>query len=119
MKHTIELDDYEVANLKWLLQLVNDFTKFNPLNSGDWVGQIREKLPMVDHRPNKSIEDIVFQFGINDPELIDAARYGYNYHKDTQFPEMEFEEAPINNFRQFLQAKNLKQWQYQDKQNRQ
>lgn len=38
-------------------------------------------------------------------ELIEACRYGYNYHKTTQFPEMEFDEMAINNFKQLLESK--------------
>lgn len=37
-------------------------------------------------------------------ELIEACRYGYNYHKTSQFPEMEFDDMAINNFKQHLQA---------------
>lgn len=40
-------------------------------------------------------------------ELIEACRYGYNYHKTTQFPEMEFDEMAINNFKQVLDSKHL------------
>ena len=38
-------------------------------------------------------------------DLIDACEYGYDYHKTSQFPEKEFEEEAINNFKQVLAGK--------------
>ncbi len=38
-------------------------------------------------------------------DLIDACKYGYDYHKTSQFPEKEFEEEAINNFKQVLAGK--------------
>jgi hypothetical protein len=42
-------------------------------------------------------------------ELIDAARYGYEYHQKTSFPEKDFDSNCKNNFLQYLQAKPRKQ----------
>ncbi len=36
--------------------------------------------------------------------LINACKYGYDFHKTSSFPEQEFEQAAINNFRQDLQG---------------
>lgn len=41
----------------------------------------------------------------SDKELIEAARYGYEYHVDTSFPEKNFDDNCLNNVRQWLQAK--------------
>ena len=38
-------------------------------------------------------------------ELIEACRYGYNYHK--KFPDMEFDEKAINIFKRMLESKNI------------
>ena len=62
-KHIIELDDYEVANLRWLLGLVMGengvgIGDFACANTGDWVGQIRWKLPSVSHKPNRTKLDL-------------------------------------------------------------
>lgn len=35
-------------------------------------------------------------------ELIEAAKYGYEYHQTTKFPERPFEEECINNFKQSI-----------------
>lgn len=69
-KHVIELDDYEVANLKAALRAIgcgwyqNGVTRFasrSPLfamNTGDWVCQIAHKLPEVDYVPNVQVEEL-------------------------------------------------------------
>jgi len=63
MKYTIELDDYEVANLRAAIEAAGYWggqpAKRNPLyalNTGDWLGQIFWKLPQVDCKPNKTPE---------------------------------------------------------------
>ena len=38
-------------------------------------------------------------------DLIDACKYGYDYHKETSFPQMSFEDNCVNNFKQVLQGK--------------
>jgi hypothetical protein len=80
VSHTIELDDYEVANLRALLQAIGygtpdcescgrplPYTKertdalrspFFAANNGDWVGQVYLKLPSVKHKPNASPEQL-------------------------------------------------------------
>ena len=45
---------------------------------------------------------------ITEQDLIDACRYGYDYHKTSQFPETKFEEFCMNNFKQLLESKKLK-----------
>lgn len=70
----LELDEYEAANLQWLLQLVGGFgdqTNQGPLgdfaeaNTGDWVGQIYFKMQAlggaqpVTHPPNRTRADVV------------------------------------------------------------
>lgn len=42
-------------------------------------------------------------------DLIDACKYGYDYHKETSFPEMSFEDNCVNNFKQVLQGKEDKE----------
>ncbi len=41
----------------------------------------------------------------NEANLIEACKYGYNYHKTSQFPELEFENACRQNFLQILENK--------------
>lgn len=36
--------------------------------------------------------------------LVMSANYGYDYHKNTQFPEMSFEDNCKNNYLQFLES---------------
>lgn len=40
----------------------------------------------------------------NADDMIKMAKYGYDFHKTTSFPEMDFEEAAINNAKQYLQS---------------
>lgn len=40
-------------------------------------------------------------------DLINACKYGYEYHKTSQFPNTEFEEFCMNNFKQLLESKKL------------
>ena len=35
-------------------------------------------------------------------DMIKASKYGYNFHKTTQFPNQEFEDSCINNTKQWL-----------------
>ncbi len=42
---------------------------------------------------------------ITEQYLIDAAKYGYDFHKNSQFPQHEFKDACINNFAQYRQFK--------------
>jgi len=43
-------------------------------------------------------------------ELIEAAKYGYNYHRTTRFTLMSFEKNCLNNFLQTLENKKLRKW---------
>lgn len=62
MKHTIELDDYEVANLRSAIEAIGyrltteqkviPHSPLMVLNTGDWLGQIYQKLPVVKRSPN-------------------------------------------------------------------
>lgn len=74
--NTILLDDYEVANLRAAFEaigygqrkcescgsiktfwpIVGD-SPLNVLNSGDWLGQIYNKLPELSHAPNVKPEE--------------------------------------------------------------
>lgn len=40
-------------------------------------------------------------------EMIEAARYGYEYHQTSQFPGMAFDKMAINNFKQLLESNKL------------
>ena len=46
--HNIELDDYEIANLREALLFLRDVGG----DTGDWHQQILNKLPEVDYKPN-------------------------------------------------------------------
>ena len=38
----------------------------------------------------------------SEEDMIEASKYGYNFHKTTQFPEQEFEDSCIRNTQQWL-----------------
>lgn len=57
-KYTIELDGYQVANLRALLKAA---ITFNGFNTGDWIGEIPHKLPDVKWNPNQTAESMVAQ----------------------------------------------------------
>ncbi len=42
-------------------------------------------------------------------EMIKAARYGYEYHQDSQFPSLKFDEMAVNNFKQLLLSNKLQE----------
>lgn len=54
-----------------------------------WIRQCMDSLvkPPVSHEPSSY-------------DLIEACKYGYNYHQTTQFPEYSFEDNCLNNFLQ-------------------
>ena len=64
----IELDEYEVANLKEVIEAIGypapypNTRKSCPLdvlNTGDWVGMLYNKLPDVDFEPNTKALDLI------------------------------------------------------------
>lgn len=64
----IELDDYEITNLRSALEATGQGTWHesmrNPLgvlNNGDWVGQILGKLPVVSTIPNATADELAEQ----------------------------------------------------------
>ena len=38
----------------------------------------------------------------SEEDMIEASKYGYNFHKTTSFPEQEFEDSCIRNTKQWL-----------------
>jgi hypothetical protein len=61
-KTLVALDDYEVANLAALLAAINIAPLESDLsrcNTGDWVNQIRFKLPRVDFVPLKTVSELI------------------------------------------------------------
>lgn len=68
--HTIELSDYEIANLRAAIEAagyngwapgappVPDRNPLHVLNTGDWLGEVYNKLPQVDHPPNVAPEEL-------------------------------------------------------------
>ena len=58
--HPIVLNDYQVANLRALLELCGGWggiempNPFSAANTGDWVAEIYYKLPRVPREPNVS-----------------------------------------------------------------
>lgn len=53
MKTLIELDEYEIANLREGLI----FLRTVGGDTGDWLGQILLKLPLVPVPPNKTLQE--------------------------------------------------------------
>ena len=39
----------------------------------------------------------------SEEDMIQASKYGYNFHKTTQFPNQEFEDSCIRNTQQWLE----------------
>ena len=63
MEHQIILDDYQVANLRAVIEAAAPPIKRNPLyviNSGDWMMEIYLKLPKVDYKANKTAEEMAW-----------------------------------------------------------
>ncbi len=70
MPATITLDDYEIANLRSALESFGHATwnkdwpgyvERSPLyvlNTGDWVGQIYNRLPPVEQKPNRTPQEL-------------------------------------------------------------
>jgi hypothetical protein len=67
-RHTLVLSDYEVVNLRAAIHATGYASAYggpeNPLsvlNSGDWIGQIFQRLPYLgEHmRPNATAEELV------------------------------------------------------------
>lgn len=54
------------------------------------------------HEANEKIKELN---NANEVNLIEACKYGYNYHKITSFPELNFEDACRQNFLQILENK--------------
>ena len=56
-----------------------------------------------------AIFDLVLKnHDISETKLIDACKYGYDFHKTTQFPDMEFEESSaLGNFKQKLISESI------------
>ncbi len=52
---TLDLDDYEAANLRAALEVLAKLG----LDTGDWLGQIRLRIPSTEFQPNVSVEDQV------------------------------------------------------------
>jgi hypothetical protein len=54
----------------------------------------------------------------SEEDMIEASKYGYNFHKSTQFPNQEFEDSCIRNTQQWLnQIKKVRNtWYNQFKQ---
>lgn len=77
---------------------------------GDYIR--RKCLERLNTNPNLGV--LEFQDGIfvgmeyneankySEEDMLTASRYGYNYHKSTQFPEQEFEDGCIRNTQQWL-----------------
>jgi hypothetical protein len=42
------------------------------------------------------------QQGYSEEDMIEASKYGYNFHKTTQFPQQKFEDSCIRNTQQWL-----------------
>ena len=62
--HAVVLSDYEVANLRSLLNacgfwcIAGGPSPLSVCNTGDWGGQILAKLPVVEQAPNASPQDL-------------------------------------------------------------
>lgn len=62
-QHTLTLNDYQVANLRALLEATGIYTfpekraADNPLfalDTGDWLAEIYQMLPKVSYKPNQT-----------------------------------------------------------------
>lgn len=66
------------------------------------------KMYSVDSVQVAIFDLILKKYDASEAKLIDACKYGYNFHKTTQFPDMEFEESSaLGNFKQKLMAESI------------
>lgn len=63
---TIVLDEYHVSNLKAAIEAIGypadknlSRCPLNVLNTGDWIGELYQKLPETTYYPNSSAADMV------------------------------------------------------------
>lgn len=93
MKETLE-EAAELGIEKWRNDLI------------DW-GEENNSLLVIE---NESDYILGFKHGAawqqersySEEDMINASKYGYNFHKTTQFPNQEFEDSCINNTKQWL-----------------
>jgi hypothetical protein len=76
----LALNDYQAANLRWLLGLVGypaplvAVGDFACANTGDWVGEIYLRIPETDYKPNGTREDVITQSFSRVDKAVAAAR---------------------------------------------
>jgi hypothetical protein len=66
-QHVILLSSYEAANLRAALQatgyaVADAESPLNVMNTGDWLGQVWQKLPYIEEsecKPNSSVEEMI------------------------------------------------------------
>ena len=67
---------------------------YNKGNSIDVETLVDEILPSLFSQQENSYSE---------EDMIEASKYGYNFHKTTQFPKQEFEDSCIRNTQQWLE----------------
>jgi len=83
-------------------------------NSRELIQEIKTQLEALKH---KKYEHRSFKSGYligyfksskkyTYEDMLDAAKYGYDFHKTTSFPEQEFEDSCIRNTQQWLTLKD-------------
>lgn len=58
---TLELDEYEVANLREGLLFLREVGG----DTGDWLGQLLLKLPKTEYTPNKTVQKQKYELAAN------------------------------------------------------
>lgn len=74
--------------LNWVNSYNNSEVKAET-NIDDWVKE---------YVNDDTVEKVLY----TKEDMIKASKYGYNFHKTTQFPNQEFEDSCINNTKQWL-----------------
>jgi len=89
--------------VKLLLDRIDDYKNNNPNVDKDYLESQIITLCVDDHeRRVKSALAPVSERNYTKEQMIAAAKYGYEYHESTSYPEKNFEDNCKNNTEQWL-----------------
>ena len=81
-----------------------EFIDFDKQETLEELKKWKEEALIAHEINQKVIEKLIAEKKImySEEDMIKASKYGYNFHKTTQFPEQEFEDSCIRNTQQWL-----------------